>query len=75
MRPSHKHKKWIVGYTKIPTFHNPPHSAVVEALDGETARQLVRHRLNDFGKVSVYVIEAAREYDQPELDGQVLSMG
>jgi hypothetical protein len=68
-------KQWLVPYTKIPTFHNPPHTAIVEAYDEEGARQLVRHRLNDFGKVSAYVIEAAREYQPGSLTGKILSMG
>ncbi len=68
-------KKWIVTYTKIPTFHHGPRSAVVEAEKGEEARELIRHRLNDFAKVRVYVIEAAREYEAPDLPGKILSMG
>jgi hypothetical protein len=68
-------KQWLVGYTKIPTFHHPPHTAIVEATSPEGARDLVRHRLNDFGKVSLYVIEAAREYSPGSLTGKILSMG
>ena len=67
--------KWLVGYARIPTNHNPPRTAIVEAVDGETARQLVRCRLNDLGKVTLYVIEPARLYQPPELEGKILSMG
>ena len=66
--------KWLVGYAKIPTFDHPPHTAIVEAKDGETARQLVKERLQDFGKVTLYVIEPARLYQPPDLDGKLLSM-
>ncbi len=68
-------KQWLVSYTKIPTFHNPPHTAIVEAAEAEGARELVRHRLNDFAKVRAYVIEPARPYDFPEVEGKILSMG
>jgi hypothetical protein len=68
-------KQWLVGYARIPTYHNPPHTAIVEAADGETARQLVKERLNDLGKVTLYVIEPARLYQREDLEGKILSMG
>ncbi len=67
--------KWLIGYARIPTYHNPPHTAIVEAETGEEARELVRRRLNDLGKVTLYVIEPARLYQPKDLEGSILSMG
>lgn len=67
--------KYLVPYTKIPTFQNTAYTAVVMASDSGTARELVKRRLNDMGKVSLYVIEDPQLYQPTDLDGKILTMG
>jgi hypothetical protein len=67
--------KWIIEYCLCPTNHNRTRYAIIQAKDAETARKLLKRELRDFGTISPYAFEAAKEYKPEPLEGRVDTLG
>lgn len=66
---------WLVKYTMIPTAHNRPANAVVEAETAEDAKDVLRRALGDVNGVHNYALDLPVVYVAPKVVGRVLSLG
>jgi hypothetical protein len=67
-------KRYSIKYTRIPTHHNSPRAAVVEAESPNDALELLKHRLGDHSGVRNHVYEDPKDYVPPSSKGRIIAL-